>query len=82
MTKSSKDPEAAIKFIEYMRSDEGTRLGDWGIEGEDYKMADGGYPVFSYNTNDLDVVKKNGFVYWGLLADTYITQGLARYQPE
>ncbi len=82
VTKKSKDPETAIKFIEFMRSDAGTRLGDWGIEGEDYELAEGGYPVFKYNTNDMDVVKQNGFVYWGLLADTYVTQGLARYQPD
>lgn len=82
ITKNAKDPEAAIKFIQFMRSDEGMRLGDWGLEGEDYTMAEGGYPVFKYNTNDMDVVKRDGEVYWGLLADTYITQGLARYQPD
>lgn len=79
--KSAKHPEAAMKLIAYMRSEEGQRLGSWGIEGEDYTMAAEGYPVFNYNTSDTAVTNEMGVVWWGLLSDSGITEGLARYQP-
>ncbi|OAB41070.1 ABC transporter substrate-binding protein [Paenibacillus antarcticus] len=36
-----KDPVRAIKFLDYLASDEGQVLLNWGVEGKDYKIEDG-----------------------------------------
>lgn len=36
-----KDPVAAIKFLDFLASDEGQILQNWGIEGEHYEVVDG-----------------------------------------
>jgi len=41
ITVKNKYPEETIKLFDYMFSDEGKQLLSWGIEGTDYKMADG-----------------------------------------
>lgn len=44
ITKNCKDPEAALRFFAYMRSEEGRRLASWGIEGVDWEWdADGNF---------------------------------------
>ncbi|SEO74364.1 ABC transporter substrate-binding protein [Paenibacillus sp. OV219] len=35
-----KDPDAALRLIDYLNSDEGRLLAYWGIEGKDYTLAD------------------------------------------
>lgn len=47
ISKSCKDPEAAIKMLAYMNSEEGQRLALWGREGIDYTLDDNGLPQFS-----------------------------------
>ena len=42
ITKNCKDPETAIRFLAYMRSEEGRRLGSWGIEGLDWEFDENG----------------------------------------
>ena len=41
ITSACKDPVAAVKFIDYMYSEEGSTLLTWGIEGESYTVVDG-----------------------------------------
>ena len=41
ITSSCKNPEAAVKFIDYMYSEEGSNLMTWGIEGETWEWVDG-----------------------------------------
>ncbi|WP_426450846.1 ABC transporter substrate-binding protein [Paenibacillus sp. S-38] len=41
ITKSAKDPVRAIKFLDYLASDEGQVLINWGIEGMHYKVENG-----------------------------------------
>ncbi|NJD02908.1 MAG: extracellular solute-binding protein [Ruminiclostridium sp.] len=41
VTKNSKNPEAAIKFLDYLYSDEGILLSQWGIENDSYIVKDG-----------------------------------------
>ncbi|MCZ8524007.1 MULTISPECIES: ABC transporter substrate-binding protein [Paenibacillus] len=41
ITKSAKDPVRAIKFLDYLASDEGQVLINWGIEGVHYKVENG-----------------------------------------
>ena len=42
ITKSCEDPVRAIKFLDYLCSDEGQILYHWGIEGENYFLDDDG----------------------------------------
>ncbi|RAP74684.1 extracellular solute-binding protein [Paenibacillus montanisoli] len=46
ITKTSKHPEAAIKLMRFLRSEEGQRLTVWGIEGVHWNLSPKGYPVF------------------------------------
>ena len=49
ITKSCEDPVRAIKFLDYLCSDEGQILYHWGIEGENYFLDDNGHP---YRTDE------------------------------
>ena len=49
ITKSCEDPVRAIKFLDYLCSDEGQILYHWGIEGENYFLDDDGQP---YRTDE------------------------------
>lgn len=41
ITISNKDPEATIKFFDFIYGEEGKRIVNYGIEGEQYKLVDG-----------------------------------------
>lgn len=47
ISSNAKDPVAAIKFIDFMYSDEGRMLENFGIEGETYIINDKGEPEFT-----------------------------------
>ena len=49
ITKSCEDPVRAIKFLDYLCTDEGQILYHWGIEGENYFLDDDGQP---YRTDE------------------------------
>ncbi len=49
ITKSCEDPVRAVKFLDYLCSDEGQILYHWGIEGENYFLDDNGQP---YRTDE------------------------------
>ena len=49
ITKSCEDPVRAIKFLDYLCSDEGQILYHWGIAGENYFLDDDGQP---YRTDE------------------------------
>lgn len=49
ITKSCEDPVRAIKFLDYLCSDEGQILYHWGIEGANYFLDDDGQP---YRTDE------------------------------
>ena len=49
ITMSCEDPVRAIKFLDYLCSDEGQILYHWGIEGENYFLDDDGQP---YRTDE------------------------------
>lgn len=49
ITKSCEDPVRAIKFLDYLCSDEGQILYHWDIEGENYFLDDDGQP---YRTDE------------------------------
>ncbi|WP_400246694.1 extracellular solute-binding protein [Niallia sp. JL1B1071] len=85
ITKKSKNPEAAIKFLQFMQSEEGQKLGLWGIEGKHWTMdkpiEEGGYPEFTFDSQDATEQQKIGVVWWGLLADDGIYEQVQRYVP-
>jgi putative aldouronate transport system substrate-binding protein len=66
----AKDPIRAIQFLDYLASDEGQVLVNWGIEGTDYKMIEGKRvipdEVQAEKTNDPSGFKKRTGIgnYW------------------
>lgn len=47
ITRNAKDPEACLRLIMWMYSEEGQHLTEWGREGIDYTVDDSGLPIFS-----------------------------------
>lgn len=83
ITKNNKNVEASIKFMQFMMSEEGQRLGVWGIEGEDWTWnEEGQFPVMKYDMNNAEVQKEFGYVYWGLLGSSGVTEALQRYDEK
>lgn len=71
VSRSCDNPEAAIRFITYMFSDEGRRLSKWGREGIEWTMDENGMPHWSEewlstlnNTEEMNK-KYNQFFYFG-----------------
>ena len=65
ITKDCKDPVAAIKFIDFMCSDEGMVLHHWGIEGVNYFVDENGHRYRTEEeiqaaTTDQDYAPKTG----------------------
>lgn len=64
------DPVAAIKFIDYICSDEGQVLTRWGIEGVNYEIDEEGHRYrtqeeIDYSNTDKDYSKKTGVGFHG-----------------
>ena len=77
ISKDCEDPIAAIKFLDYMASDEGHVLRLWGIEGEHFEYEDGKKVIpaeeLKERLTDAEYFKKTGksvygypFPIWGL----------------
>ncbi|CAM3746227.1 extracellular solute-binding protein [Marinicrinis lubricantis] len=82
ITKENKNPEASIKLMQFLMSEEGQQLAMWGIEGEDWNWSeDGGYPVFTYDRSNQELWNEMGVYYWGLLAGSAVTEALGNYVP-
>ena len=65
ITKSCEDPVRAIKFLDYLCSDEGSVLHKWGIEGENYFLDENGMRYrtqeeIDASNSDPDYGKKTG----------------------
>ncbi|GIP58889.1 ABC transporter substrate-binding protein [Paenibacillus woosongensis] len=67
-----KDPVAAIKFLDYLASEEGQILINWGVEGIDYIVQDGKRVVPKETQDKMDkegnaYLKESGLgLYWNL----------------
>lgn len=65
ITVNAENPERAIQFIDYMFSDEGQILTNWGIEGTHYEVVDGKRQVLESwleeKASDADALYKHGF---------------------
>ena len=44
---SCKNPEIALKWLDYLYSEEGSMLANYGVEGDTYTLDDAGNPVFT-----------------------------------
>ncbi|NBJ92012.1 extracellular solute-binding protein [Parablautia muri] len=69
ITTNCKNPEAAMKFIDYLVSEEGQYLMMWGIEGENWDMVDGKHVphqdiIDGFNTDFDDTKLKTGIRKW------------------
>ncbi|QTH41552.1 extracellular solute-binding protein [Cohnella sp. LGH] len=80
ITKKNKDPEASIKFLEYLASDEGKKLTMFGVEGEHWTWNEEGYPDLKYDSSDADFVNGNGIKWWYLYNDG-VMEGMLGYVP-
>lgn len=65
ITTACEDPVAAIKFLDFLCSDEGQVLVNWGIEGENYLVDENGVRYrtpeeVEYANSDKDYAKKTG----------------------
>lgn len=59
ITTACENPEAAIKFLDYICSDEGQVLVNWGIEGTNYKIDDEGHRYREQSEIDASKNDKN-----------------------
>lgn len=64
ISKSCKDPVRAIKFLDWLASEEAQILNNWGIEGVNYKIEDGKRVIpqdeMDKRLNDAQYTKKTG----------------------
>jgi putative aldouronate transport system substrate-binding protein len=61
ISKKNKNPEASIKFMQYMWTLEGMRLSEWGREGIEWTMGSDGLPAFTKEW--LDASKDSNIFY-------------------
>lgn len=80
ITKKNKDPEASIKLLQYLASDEGKKLTMFGVEGEHWTWNEEGYPELKYDPSDADFINSNGIKWWYLYNDG-VMEGLQGYVP-
>lgn len=80
ITKKNKDPEASIKLLQYLASDEGKKLTMFGVEGEHWTWNEEGYPELKYDPSDADFMNNNGIKWWYLYNDG-VMEGLQGYVP-
>jgi putative aldouronate transport system substrate-binding protein len=77
ISKSCKEPEKAIKFLNWLCGDEAQVLNNWGIEGENYKIINGKRVIpeeeWKKRNEDSDYGRKTGiglylypFPQWGI----------------
>ncbi|MFC5467678.1 ABC transporter substrate-binding protein [Cohnella suwonensis] len=76
ISKTNPDPVAAIKFLDYLASDEGQVLLNWGIEGKHYTV-ENGKRVMIPEVNDRRIndatnfAKESGIGFYNLLSAHY-----------
>ncbi|MCM8710738.1 extracellular solute-binding protein [Clostridium sp. SYSU_GA19001] len=69
ITKNCKNPEVAMKFINFLASEEGQYLMMWGVEGKTWNMVDGKHKptdeiLKQFKDNFNDTAKKTGVRHW------------------
>ncbi len=71
----NKDPVAAIKFLDWLASDEGQVLNNWGIEGEHYEVIDGERVIsdeeMDRRNNDSHYARDTGITSYDFMSPRY-----------
>ncbi|MDR1903860.1 MAG: extracellular solute-binding protein, partial [Treponema sp.] len=85
--RKSRYPEEAVKFMQFMWTEEGRRLSQWGREGIEYTLGNNGLPAFSQEwldaTKDSNVLNsKYNNLYWMTTNSAWLTQSIAATIPE
>jgi putative aldouronate transport system substrate-binding protein len=79
ITKSAKNPERIIQFIDFLFSDEGQILSQWGIEGTHYDVVDGVRTlkpeVVEKRKNDPDYMVMEGYSSMGTGSGAWFNVG-------
>ncbi len=75
ITKDCKNPEAVIKYLNYLNSDEGRKLAYFGIEGEDWVDVDG---KIRYTEETLEKMKEDPRYLVNRGIESYFTYGVSR----
>lgn len=70
ISKNCKDPETAIRYMQFVHSDEGAKLTQWGREGYEYTLDASGAPQFSDEWNEATSAGTHNEIY-----NTYLYQG-------
>lgn len=70
ISRNNKHPEESLRFIQFLFSEEGQKLSQWGREGIEYTLDDRGMPVFCDEwqesiDNDTNTEKYNTNFYFG-----------------
>lgn len=80
ISKNCKDPETAIRYMQFIHSEEGARLTQWGREGEEYTLDEKSAPVFSDAWNEATLNGKLDEIYNTCLyqGGTKINEAVAR----
>jgi putative aldouronate transport system substrate-binding protein len=80
ITKSNKNPERAVRFLQFMFSDEGQKLSQMGRAGIDYTMNSTGMPKFSTQWANAinDATHTRVYNPWFYLGGSPIVESLSR----
>ncbi|AOZ93450.1 ABC transporter substrate-binding protein [Paenibacillus crassostreae] len=76
ITSATKDPVRAIKFLDFLASDEGQVLINWGIEGQHYNVVDGKRVIpedvlDQKNNDNTNFIKTTGIGLYGNMSAHY-----------
>jgi len=81
ITRNNENPDRAIRFMEFLYSQQGQRLAMWGIEGKHWNMSPEGFPILSEEMGDPKFVEAEGIRWWGLLIGSAVVEALFNYNP-
>lgn len=80
ITTACENPERLIQLMEFMRSPEGDRLTQWGVEGLDYELNEDGLPII--NDSIEWKIRGDNVWYFGASFLTEIQKALVPSNPE
>ena len=84
ITKNNKYPEESIRFMQFLFSEEGQKLTQWGREGIEYTIGEDGLPVFSQEWTESVDNNTNAEIYnpWFYFGGSKILEAEARCAVE
>jgi putative aldouronate transport system substrate-binding protein len=84
ITRGCSNPERAILFLQFLKSDEGAKLTRWGLEKEQYTLDENGLLVYNKdcqqsnkllydaNVNEDAVGRNKGINYWNFVDNSWV----------